>query len=445
MRKHFLIDTSVILDDPENLLQLYSGGENSLYITNVILSELDQKKTERVNVGFFARLFFRGFIGSEAKAIRLKRGKGAQKQDAVYRFDYDTGHTKGPIRLYVIHRENYKPEHHRNDLKILEIAESYNLRLITNDLSFKIIALSRGAATESFYEDTVADYKSLEFFHSPKNSMAASETDWAQYEEVDPDGRPHFFIRVGGHKEPCDFEALLQGPALIVPPHNLEQMFYLSILTHPQNRITVAAGSTGSGKTLMALQAGLMLQEMGEVDGIVYLRNTVEAVGHHERLGFRAGDEDRKLGYFMYPLFSAINLLIEELRKKSIKNAVEYSGEVNSIESKNATKRFIEKHNIEMYDLAHARGITIARKFVIFDESQNASLADIKLLGTRLGKGSRIVFLGDTQQVDSPYLTRDRNGLVAMLKKAHTEDFVAGVQLRSTIRSEISRWFGQNL
>ncbi len=445
MRKHFLIDTSVILDDPENLLHLYSGGENTLYITNTILDELDQKKSERTNVGFFARLFFRGFIGSEAKATKLRRGKGAQSDDRTYRFSYDGGQSQGPIWIYVIHREIYRPEHHRNDLKILEIAQSYNLRLITNDLSFKIIALSRAVATESFYKDTVADYQSLEFFHGLKNSGSASESDWAQYEEIDSDGRPHFSVRVAGHKEACDFEALAQSPALIIPPHNLEQKFYLSILTHPQNRITVAAGSTGSGKTLMALQAGLMLQERGEVDGIVYLRNTVEAVGHHERLGFRAGDEDRKLGYFMYPLFSAINLLIEELRKKSIKNAAEYSGEVNSIESKSATKHFIEKHNIEMYDLAHARGITIARKFVIFDESQNASLADIKLLGTRMGKGSRIVFLGDTQQVDNPYLTRDRNGLVAMLKKAHTEDFVAGVQLRSTIRSEISRWFGQNL
>lgn len=262
---------------------------------------------------------------------------------------------------------------------------------------------------------------------------------------MDETGRPSFYLKLGGRKEECHFDELLENPALIVPPHNLEQKFMLSILTHPQNKVTAVSGSTGSGKTLMALQAGLMLQERDEVDGIIYLRNTIEAVGQHERLGYRAGDEDRKLGYFMYPLFSAINVLIEELRKKSIKNAVEYSGDVNTIESKAATKRFIEKHNIEMYDLAHSRGITIARKFVIFDEAQNASPADIKLLGTRLGKGSRIVFLGDIEQVDNPYLTKDRNGLVTLLKKAHTLDFVAGVQLRNTIRSEISKWFGQNL
>ena len=444
MRKHFLIDTSVILDDPENLFSLDSGGENTLYITNVILEELDRKKTERANVGFFARQFFRGFIGSQAKDAKIKRKK-TKTGDYAYAFNYDTGHEKGSIDLVIIHRERYRDEGARNDLKILEIAKDYDLQLITNDISLKIIALTQGVPTESFYEDTVSDYNALEFFHDPKNGANASETDWAQYEEIDENGRPGFFIRVNGHKEPCHFEELLQNPALIVPPHNLEQKFLLSILTHPQCKVAAVAGSTGSGKTLMALQAGLMLQEMGEVDGIIYLRNTIEAVGQHERLGYRAGDEDRKLGYFMYPLFSAINLLIEELRKRSIKNAVEYTGDVNTIESRTATKRFIEKHNIEMVDLAHSRGITIARKFVIFDETQNASPADIKLLGTRLGKGSRIVFLGDTKQVDNPYLTRDRNGLVTLLKKAHTQDFVAGVQLRSTIRSEISRWFGQNL
>ncbi|MDR1451279.1 MAG: PhoH family protein [Helicobacteraceae bacterium] len=445
MRKHFLIDTSIILDNPDNLYLLAKEGENSLYITDAILEELDRKKTERANVGFFARAFFRIFIGSVAKAGVKFKG-GIIEGDYFYEFACDRGGDKGGLKLIVIHRERYETQSDRNDLKILEIAKSYGLRLITNDISLKIIALTRGVKTESFYEDTVSDYKSLEFFHKDgANSLNASKTKWAQYETSDEDGRPHFYIDLGGRKEELYFDKLYESSALVVAPHNLEQKFMLGILTHPQNKATAVSGSTGSGKTLMALQAGLMLCEREIVDGIVYLRNTVEAVSSVERLGYRAGDEERKLSYFMYPLFSAINLIIEELRKKSIKNAIEYSGDVNTMESKAATKRFMEKNNIEMVDLAHARGVTISRKFVIFDEAQNASTADIKLLGTRLGKGSRIVFLGDLEQVDNPYLTQDRNGLVTLLKKAHISDFVAGIQLRNTIRSDISRWFGQNL
>lgn len=445
MRKRFLIDTSVILDNPDNLYSLSSGGENSVYITNIVLEELDRKKMERANIGFFARSFFRIFIGSAAKASAKLKGK-SKDGDRFYEFSCDQGGEKGKLKIVVIHRENYDEQNDRNDLKILEVAKSYNLKLITNDISFKIIALTRGVTSELFSEDTVSDYKTLEFFHKAGvNNPNASKTEWAQYEETDENGRPRFYIEVGGHKEEQRFDKLYENNALIVAPHNLEQKFMLNVLTHPQNKVTAISGSTGSGKTLMALQAGLILCEQEIVDGIVYLRNTVEAVTSAERLGYRAGDEERKLSYFMYPLFSAINLIIEELRKKSIKNAIEYSGDVNTMESKAATKRFMEKNNIEMVDLAHARGVTISRKFVIFDEAQNASIADIKLLGTRLGKGSRIVFMGDLEQVDNPYLTQDRNGLVTLLKKAHTGDFIAGVLLRNTIRSDISRWFGQNL
>jgi PhoH-like ATPase len=445
LRKHFLIDTSVILDNPDNLYSLFAGGENDIYITNVVLEELDRKKTERANVGFFARAFFRTFIGSSASVA--KKLKGEEKEgDHFYEFLCDRGGENRQFKIVVIHRENYDAENDRNDLKIVEIAKSYNLKLITNDISLKIIALTRGVKTESFYEDTVSDYKNLEFFHKQgATNDDASKTEWAQYEESDENGRPRFFLQVAGHKEECHFDKLYDYNSLVVAPHNLEQKFMLSILTHPQNKVSAVSGSTGSGKTLMALQAGLILCEQEIVDGIVYLRNTIEAVSSNERLGFRAGDEERKLSYFMYPLFSAINLIIEELRKKSLKNAVEYSGDVNTMESKAATKRFMDKNNIEIMDLAHARGITISRKFVIFDEAQNASIADIKLLGTRLGKGSRIAFLGDLEQVDNPYLTQDRNGLVTLLKKAHISDFIAGIQLRNTIRSDISRWFGQNL
>ena len=134
-----------------------------------------------------------------------------------------------------------------------------------------------------------------------------------------------------------------------------------------------------------------------------------------------------------------------KIRKESIEKRIEYAGDVNTIQKQGATELFINKHNIEIYDIAHARGITIAKKFVIFDETQNSSNATIKLIGTRIGEDSRIVFLGDYAQIDHPYLTKFRNGLVTLLKKAQNNDFLAGIQLRQTIRSDIAAWFQENL
>lgn len=97
------------------------------------------------------------------------------------------------------------------------------------------------------------------------------------------------------------------------------------------------------------------------VDGIVYLRNTVTANDKEAELGFRKGDESQKLNYFMYPLFSVINFMITKMQKESLAKRIEYRGDANSIESKEATEYFITKHNIEVMDIAHARGLALLR------------------------------------------------------------------------------------
>ncbi len=146
----------------------------------------------------------------------------------------------------------------------------------------------------------------------------------------------------------------------------------------------------------------------------------------------------------MYPLFSAINFMITKMQKESLAKRIEYRGEANSIQSQEATEYFLNKHNIEVLDIAHARGVSIAKKFVIFDEAQNASNATIKLIGTRMAEDSRIVFLGDPMQIDHPYLSKYRNGLISLLKKAKQDDFLAGIVLHQTIRGEIASWFEEN-
>ncbi|MGD9596305.1 MAG: PhoH family protein, partial [Wolinella sp.] len=257
-------------------------------------------------------------------------------------------------------------------------------------------------------------------------------------------GKKRFGLKFEGRFEEQRLDEILEDTNPYIKPINLEQKLYYSMLIHPKNKITVATGSTGSGKTLIALQAGIHLVKKGVVDGIVYLRNTVTANDKEAELGFRKGDEGQKLGYFMYPLYSAVNFTIEKMQKESLAKKIEYRGDVNSIEKQEATEYFLQKHNIEVIDIAHARGVTIARKFVIFDEAQNASNATIKLIGTRMGEESRIVFLGDWAQIDHPYLSKFRNGIVSMLQKAKQDNFIAGIQLKQTIRSEIAGWFQQN-
>ncbi len=480
----YLLDTSVILDDPANILKISQHNENAVVITNIVLAELNGKKDDmRGEAGFRAREFFRLADNANGTTIafdelpecmRHQMQNEACKEDKFYRitinFDQSLhGSDAVPINMYTIYRETYRVSSSfyevkgLNDAKIAEIAEDYGLILLTNDVSFKIAAEVQGIKAQGIRNASVDDPDKIEFAHllyyedEPKLEDAEHYNNFEQFtfvqeahsrsEEIYETGLQRYAMSYNHHLEWCDFDKRFGElfDETLIRPINLEQKFYFSILTHPQNYVTVVAGSTGSGKTLIALQAGLELFKEGLVEGIVYARNTVTATDQHSELGYRKGDEEQKLGYFMYPLYAAINYTIEHQNKYSIDARVEYTGNVNSTKSENATVNFMSKHNIEVMDIAHLRGTTISRKFVIIDEAQNMTNATMKLIGTRMGDETRLVIMGDTHQIDHPFLSRRRNALVTMMQKAQNSNFVAGVQLRHTIRSEVANWFDKNL
>ncbi len=451
---NYLLDTSVILDDPQNILHIYQNGENQVAVTNVVLSELDGKKTGNNDTAFFAREFFRLIAGDNG--IQLKKSPYKTKiQNGDFFRQMNLEFDGVTVPLLVIYREIYKDSHEKNDSKIGEIAKDYNLTLLTNDIAFKVRSLSKGINVESIYRDRVDNPANFKFFHNfslkdgeavetvTQNEEFQQITDWNMIEVDEELGRKHFGLKINGSFEEIDLDELIDNSGIYIPPINLEQKLFFSMMVHPQNQITVCSGSTGSGKTLMALQAGIYLRNQGIVDGIVYLRNTITSTDKEAELGFRKGDQAQKLGYFMYPLYATINFTIEKIRKDSWDNAGEYTGEVNTFDREAATEKFMQNHNIEMMDIAHARGTTISKKFVIFDEAQNVSNGTMKLIGTRMGKESKMVILGDWTQIDHPYLTKERNGLMTLLTKADKDNFVAGIHLKHTIRSEVAKWFDE--
>ena len=480
----YLLDTSVILDDPANILRISDNNQNVVAITNIVLAEMNGKKDDmRSEAGFRAREFFRLADVSRGETVPLSdlpagmahcRQTGHCDNDKYYKltlmFDRSLYSSEiEPVDLYIIFREFYRVADHfhgskgLNDAKIGEIAKDYSLKLLTNDISFKIAAQVEQIEAESIRNASVERPDEIEFAHTyhyhetpnvPEEEehrnfeqLTFIEESQSESHEIYETGRQRYAVTQNGQLEWCDFDRRFGEffDDTLVRPINLEQKFYYTLLTHPQNYVTVVAGSTGSGKTLIALQAGLELFKEGIVEGIVYARNTVTASDPQAELGFRKGDEHEKLGYFMYPLYSAINFTIEHQNKHSIESQVEFTGNTNSTKRENATELFMAKYNIEVMDIAHMRGTTISRKFVIIDEAQNMTNATMKLIGTRMGDETRLVVMGDPHQIDHPFLSKRRNALVTMLNKAQHSDFLAGIQLRHTIRSEVANWFDKNL
>ena len=483
----YLLDTSVILDDPLHILRLNDNNENAVLITDIVLAELNNKKDDiRGDAGFRAREFFRFSDNDQGRTIEFSELPQCiqanadetlkNRGDKYYRLSVNFPHANlkdeqvgEDIPLYIIYRKSYdiaksyRQEYGLNDAKIGEIADDYQLTLLTNDISFKIASEVQGIETQSIRNAQVERPDDIDFSHTytyqgeePSLEEIDEHLNFEQMTFVQEAGDDHSQIYETGiqkyalmnnnNLEWCDFDKRFGEfyDDNLVRPINLEQKFYFTMLTHPQNYITVVSGSTGSGKTLVALQAGLELLNEGIVEGIIYARNTVTANDQQSELGFRKGDEGQKLGYFMYPLYSAINFTIEHMKKRSIDSQVEYTGNINSMKQETATESFMVNHNIEVMDIAHLRGTTISKKFVIIDEAQNLTAATLKLIGTRMGDETRMVVMGDPNQIDHPFLSKRRNALVSLLQKAKTENYIAGVQLRHTIRSEIANWFDKN-
>jgi PhoH-like ATPase len=479
----YILDTSVILDDPTNILKISEENKNGIVITNIVLAELNSKKDDmRSEAGFQAREFFRladAAWGEPISSVELPKcvqeriDLSLSQNDRYYRlslnFDRSLhGGESNLIDLFIIHRENYRVSHNFteakgiNDAKIGEIAHDYDLTLLSNDMSFRIAAEIRGIRTQSIRNSSVEAPEQIDFTYTyeyEETPALPSDVEHHNFDQItfiqkalsttsetyETGIQRHAFC-FNNQIEWCDFDRRF-GEYFneeLVRPLNLEQKFYYAMMTHPQNYVTVVAGSTGSGKTLVALQAGLELVEEGIVEGIVYARNTVTSNDQAAELGFRKGDEEQKLGFFMYPLYSAVNFTIEHQSKRSIDARVEYTGNTNSIKRENATEVFMKKYNIETMDIAHLRGTTISRKFVIIDEAQNMTNATLKLIGTRMGDETRLVIMGDPGQIDHPFLSKRRNALVTLLNKAQHNNFVAGIQLRHTIRSQVADWFDKN-
>jgi len=477
-KKSFVIDTSVILDSPNNVISLYQNGENELYITDIILKELNKHKEDpQGEKGFYARAFARSLdrgLSKRTPTLKNRKRKGGIKNthkkikdSTVLSDDIKQSFTcifdgcENPIVINILSRKKYQQDSFSNDLKIIEIAKDYGYEIVSNDIYLKLEALARGVEANSMNKDTVQNPEDIYFDttiiledDSEKEELLNKELknlkNWNQLKITykNSSKRDYYIVKeFDGVKELKELNIKEIEKQYRVPPINEEQKFYTEMLSSNDFQIGVVTGSTGSGKTLMAVQEGMarVKDKYDPIDGIVYLRNTVTSNDKASELGFRKGDQDQKLGYFAYPLYGALNFIQEKSISKEKKNLHEEQSKIDTPNREDYTEQMMNEYNIEVMDIAHARGITITNKFVIFDEVQNSSNATVKLIGTRIGKGSKIVLMGDFKQVDHPYLSRNRNGLVYLLQRAKEKGDIAAIQLRKTIRSEIAEWFEENL
>lgn len=431
-KKNFILDTNVVLHD---FRCLENFEENDVYIPIVVLEELDKFKKGNDQINYNAREFLRQL--------------DSMTDDNLFTSGASLG--KGLGKLYVVTNNNQhdkiadifpeKIADHRILSVLLDITEQKSPNktiLITKDINLRMKARSIGLLAEDYINDKVADvfmfekqHKTFENLDSVIIDRLYEESDGIDYKELDlgiPLNPNECFIMKNGKKSVLarynpftnKIKKIEKQNCYGIQPRNAEQAFAFEVLTDPDIRLVALTGKAGTGKTLLALASALKQNENYEQ---ILLARPIVALSNKD-LGFLPGDEKQKIAPYMQPLFD--NLLV-------IKSHLSYGGyEARSIEELQNSGR------LEIEALAYIRGRSLSETFCIIDEAQNLTPHEIKTIITRAGEGTKMIFTGDLQQIDSPYLDAQSNGLAYMIDKMTGQDLFAHVNLLKGERSKLS-------
>ena len=208
---------------------------------------------------------------------------------------------------------------------------------------------------------------------------------------------------------------VMKGKNYGIEPRNAEQSFAFEILNDPNIKLVAR-----TGKTLLALAAAL--GKLTDYKQILLARPVVAL--SNKDIGFLPGDAQEKVAPYMQPLFDNLNVIKRQFATNST--------EVKRIEDMQKSEQLV----IEA--LAFIRGRSLSEMYCIIDEAQNLTPNEIKTIITRAGEGTKMVFTGDIQQIDQPYLDSQSNGLVYMIDRMKDQNIFAHVNLLKGERSELS-------
>ena len=425
----YVLDTCVLLADPGALFRF---EEHDVVLPLVVIEELDRKKTLMDEVGANAR-----------RTIRLLEERGAAAEGGMSRpVSLPSGGTLR-IELNGIH-SSHLPEvldpttpDHRILSTCLELhAGGIPAVLVTKDAALRIKGAQLGVPVQDYRADIVAVDESY-------SGVAEVMADAATVDRIYADGKAvletagllvNQFVVVKG---PASQSALTQvievSPRTTVvrvpgsrrvfgiESKNLRQAFALDLLLNPEIPAVSIMGAPGTGKTFLALAAGLeQVLEAGRYRKVSVYRPLI-AVGRQD-LGYLPGDLDEKLAPWMAAIHDNLYALFSEAGPAAARDALD---------------ELMERDALELAAITYLRGRSITGEFVIIDEAQNLELSTLKVILTRIGPDAKVVFCGDFTQIDNPYVS-PFGGAAAMIEKMKGHPLFGHVTLERTVRSPLA-------
>jgi PhoH-like ATPase len=460
-----VLDTNVLIHDPS---ALYRFAEHHIFVPMTVLEELDAIKKGLSEVARNARQasrFLDALIGTaDAQSIAdglplVTRGDNPEQHPSGRLFLQTRPLTLETMPLFA----GKSPDNSilETTLALCAQAEPSDVVLVSKDINLRIKARVLGINAEDYYNDKVLDDIELLYTGVTEIDTAAWTQLSAQAETgKDDDGAfyrvptaalaartPNEFVYVGAEDSRHDLQfvvsevrngqLLLRGtrdyaasrhPVWGVTARNREQNFALNLLMDANIEFVSLVGVAGSGKTLLALAAGLaQCLDMRRYKEIVVTRVTIP-VG--EDIGFLPGTEEEKMTPWMGALIDNLEVLSESSE----------GGEWGR-----AASADLLHERIKIRSLNFMRGRTFLNRFVIIDEAQNLTAKQMKTLITRAGPGSKFVCLGNIAQIDTPYLSETTSGLTYVVDRFRGWPHAGHVSLRRGERSRLADYATNNL
>ncbi len=377
MRKNYVIDTSVLLDNPQCFEILRNGQENDIYLPYTVVRELDSLKKDKRLATVVSRVV-----------------------DEIESNEY----------IQLIGAEN-----HRNangDLQIIEDIKQSKIEnpiLVTNDKLFRVLCKYHNIPSEPFEASIPYQSESQLFtgFESGNNGFIANSFSWEL-------GKPVLHISPSENKV-IDYEHKVWN----VRPLNVYQNLAFELMLSPHINLVSIQSKAGYGKSFITLAVAMqeVIQEK-KYDKIYLIKPTIE-VG--ESLGFLPGDVEDKVDPYVRYLRSLIYKL-HLLRGSKCSRVF--------TDDSTPQKLKLNPEFFEILPVAYIRGMNIENAFVIVDETQNLSRVEVRSLLTRMSHGTKCICLGDVEQIDNRYLNKFNNGLNWIVKTCLGESTYGHIVLK---------------
>lgn len=432
MRKHFVLDTNVLLHNAESI---DSFMDNVVVLPMSVIEELDSFKSHNDELGRNARKVIR-----HLDALR-QRGKLSEG------VEMDNG---GMMRIY-LEGDNVVStgmDMSVPDNRILAVAytlfnQGERVIFVSKDINARLKADALGIEVMDFekqkvnFDELFTGHRTQEvpaevidkFFAENELSEEGLDLIPNEFVLLQDEGNPKHtaLVKTNSEKHLVKLNPQYES-AWHIRTRNKEQRMAFELLLDPTVQIVTLVGQAGTGKTLLALAAALEEVVGNKNYEKILVSRPIIPLG--KDLGFMPGDKDEKLAHWMQPIFDNLTYLMGGgMYRKNRENDESLRHKVDEL---------LKDHVVEMEALTYIRGRSIADQYVIVDEAQNLTPHEVKTIISRAGEGTKMVLTGDPYQIDNPYLDSSSNGLTYAVERLKGLPIHGHITLRKSERSRLA-------